>query len=77
MLDLHKKTVEGKLYVFRVVFPTKRDSATFWDKGTTEQAKNLAKGWDGPGQLKSGTGWDSRNPGRDAGQNRTEQKRAF
>ena len=57
-----------------------RDSATFrekgtevpslsWDKGTTGQAKNLAKGrdsqnsgQDGPGQPKSGTGcraqWD-------------------
>ena len=50
MLDLHKKTVEGKLYVFRVVFPTKRDSATFWDKGTTEQAQKLAKRWGGLGQ---------------------------
>jgi hypothetical protein len=26
------------------------------DKGTKEQAKNLAKGPDGPGQPKSGTG---------------------
>jgi hypothetical protein len=26
------------------------------DKGTAGQAKNLAKGWDGPGQPKSGTG---------------------
>ena len=45
----------------------RRDSASFWDKGTevtslswekgtTGQAKNLAKGWDGPGQPKSGTG---------------------
>ena len=44
-----------------------RDSATFldkgtevsslsWDKGTTGQAQNLAKGRDGPGQLKSGMG---------------------
>ena len=44
-----------------------RDSATFWDKGTevpslsrdkgtTGQAKNLAKGQDGPGQPKFGTG---------------------
>ena len=48
-------------------FPTGRDSATFWDKGTevpllsrdkgtTGQAQNLAKGRDGPGQPKSGTG---------------------
>ena len=28
------------------------------DKGTTGQAKNLAKGWDGPGQPKFGTGRD-------------------
>ena len=50
-----------------VAFPTGRDSATFRDKGTeipslsrdkgtTEQAQNLATGRDGPGQLKSGTG---------------------
>ena len=58
MLDLHKKTVEGKLYVFRVVFPTKRDSATFWDKGTTGQAQNLAMG-------RAGTA--CQNPGQDAG----------
>jgi hypothetical protein len=48
-------------------FPTGQDSATFWDKGTevsalsrdkgtTGQAKNLAKGRDGPGQPKSGLG---------------------
>ena len=47
-----------------VAFPTGRDSATFWDKetevsslsrdkGTTGQAKNLAKGRDGLGQPKS------------------------
>ena len=50
-----------------VGFPTERDSASFWDngtelpslsrdKGTKEQAKNLAKGWDGPGQPKFGPG---------------------
>ena len=27
-----------------------------WDKKTMEQAKNLAKGQDGPGQTKVGTG---------------------
>ena len=65
-----------------------RDSATFRDKGTevpslsrdkgiTGQAKNLAKGRDGPGQPKSGTGRDSHNPGRDAGQNGTELKKMF
>ena len=59
----------------------RRDSATFRDnrtevlslsrdKGTMGQAKNLAKGWDGPGQPKFGTG-------RDSVQNRTEQKRMF
>ena len=47
-------------------FPMGRDSATVWDnetevaslsrdKGTTGQAKNLAKGRDGQGQPKSGT----------------------
>ena len=80
--------------------PTGQDSATFRDtgtevpslsrdKGTTGQAKNLAKGRDGMGQLKfgtsragtakirDGTGRDSENPGRDAGQNGTGQKRMF
>ena len=47
------------------MFPTGQDRATFrdkevpslsWDKGTTGQAKNLAKGRDRPGQSKSGTG---------------------
>ena len=44
-----------------LAFPTGRDSATFrdkgtevpslsWDKGTMGQTKNLAKGWDRPGQ---------------------------
>ena len=48
-------------------FPTRRDRATFkdngtevpswyWDKGTTRQAKNLAKGRDGSGQPKFGMG---------------------
>ena len=52
-----------------LAFPTRRDSETFWDngteipslsrdKGTTGQAKNLAKGRDGSGQPKSGTGRD-------------------
>jgi hypothetical protein len=73
---------------FHLGFPTGRDSATFRDngtevsslsrdKGTTGQAKNLTKGRDGPGQPKFGTGQDSQNPGRDAGQNGTEQKRTF
>ena len=61
---------------FVLVFPTGRDSETFRDngtevpslsrdKGTTGQAKNLAKGR------------DSQKPGRDAGQNGTEQERMF
>ena len=50
-------------------FPTKRDSPTFrnkgtevpslsWDKGTTEQAQNLAKGQDGPENPVKNTGRD-------------------
>ena len=50
-----------KVMMYVVGFPTGRDSATFRDngtevsslsrdKGTTGQAKNLAKGWDGTGQ---------------------------
>ena len=65
-----------------------RDSETFRDngtevpslsrdKGTTGQAKNLAKGREGSGQPKSSTGRDSQKPGRDAGQNGTEQKSTF
>ena len=76
------------LFMLKLGFPTGRDSATFWDKGTevpalsrykgtTGQAKKLAKGWDGLGQPKFGTGRDSQNPGRDTGQNGTEQKRTF
>jgi hypothetical protein len=55
-----------------VGFPTGRDSATFWDKGTevpslswdkrtTGQAQNLVTGRDGPGQpvkIRDGT-WDN------------------
>jgi hypothetical protein len=48
-------------YIFRLLFPTRWDSATFGDKGTeapslsldkgtTVQAENLAKGQDGLGQ---------------------------
>ena len=46
------------------------------------QAKNLAKGWDGPGQLKfrtgqAGTGRDSQNSGRDGpGQPKSRTGRA-
>ena len=63
-LSLNKK-YKGTRYTLG--FPTGRDSATFRDnrtevsflsrdKGTTGQTKNLTKGWDGPGQPKSGTG---------------------
>ena len=72
----------------KVAFPTGRDSATFQDngtevfslsrdKGTTGQAKNLTKGRAGTAKIRDGTGRDSQNPGRDAGQNGTEQKRTF
>ena len=72
--------------MFELGFATGRDSTTFRDngievsslsrdKGTTGQAQNLAKGRDGPGWAR--TGRDSLNPGRDTGQNRTEQKRMF
>ena len=54
----------------RVGFPTGRDSATFWDRGTevpslswdketTAQVQNLAMGRDEPGHCQ--------NPGQDAG----------
>ena len=54
-----------------------RESATFWDKGTTGQAKNFAKGRDGIAKIWDWMDWDSQNPGRDAGQNGTEQKQMF
>ena len=65
-------------------FPTGRDSATFrdngtevpslsWDKGTTGQAKNLAKGWDGPGQPKFGTGRAGIAKNRDETRDRAEK----
>ena len=55
-----------RIITSEVAPPTGRDSATFRegtevpslsrDKGTSGQAKNLAKGRDGPGQPKSGSG---------------------
>ena len=71
-----------------VGFPSVQDKATFrdkgtevsslsWDKGTTGQAQNLGKGRAGTAKIWDGTGRDSQNPGRDAGQNGTEQKRMF
>ena len=72
----------------KVGFPAEQDSTTFRDngtevsslsrdKGTTGQAQNLAKGRAGTAKTWDGTGRDSQNPGRDAGQNGTEQKRMF
>ena len=74
-------------------FPTGRDSATFRDSGTGKTFLSRDKGTPGqkflhcPGtkgqwdKLKilprDGTGRDSENPGRDAGQNGTGQKRMF
>ena len=53
---------------YELGFPTGRDSATFWDnrtevpslsrdKGTTVQAKNLAKR-DRTGRVNQNSGWD-------------------
>ena len=71
---------------FVVGFPTGRDSTTFRDngkevsslsrdKGTTGQAQNLAKGRDGPGQLKSGTGRVRTAKIRDGTRDKTGQSR--
>ena len=68
--------------MYKLGFPTGRDSATLWekgtevpslsqDKGTTGQSKNLAKGWDGPGQPKSGTGRAGTAKNRDRTQDKT------
>ena len=80
--DLHAKIIK----VFSVGFPTRGDSATFWDKGTevpslsrdkgtTGQAKNLAKGRDGPGQPKFGTGRAGTAKIRDGTRDKTGQSR--
>ena len=71
---------------FILGFPTGRDSATFRDngtevsslsrdKGTTGQGKNLAKGRDGPGQPKFGTGRAGTVKIRDGMRDKTGQKR--
>ena len=71
---------------FKLAFATKRDSATFQDKGTevpslsrdkgtTGQAKNLAKWQDGMGQPKSWTGRDGRAKIRDGTRDKTRQSR--
>ena len=72
--------------MFKLGFPTGRDSATFWDngtevsslsrdKGTTGQAKNLTKGRDGPGQPKFGMGRAGTAKIRDGTQDKTGQSR--
>ena len=82
------KGLQCSLDDFGVAFPTGRDSETFQDNGTevpslsrdkgkTGQAKNLAKGRVGTAKIWDRMGWDSQKPGRDAGQNGTEQKRTF
>ena len=69
-----------------VAFPTGRDSETFRDngtevpslsrdKGTTGQAKNLAKGRDGSGQPKSDTEWAGTAKNRDGTRDKTGQSR--
>ena len=58
-------------------FPTRQDSATFWDigtdipslsqdKGTTGQAKKSCQGtgWAGTAKIRDRTGRDRQNPGR-------------
>ena len=45
------------------------------DKGTTGQAKNLAKGRDGSGQPKSGTGQAGTAKNRDGTRDKTGQSR--
>ena len=70
----------------RVAFPTGRDSETFRDngtevpslsrdKGTTGQAKNLAKEQDRSGQPKSGTGRAGTAKNRDGMRDKTGQSR--
>ena len=82
---------KDKIHIFEIIvfilgFPTGRDSTTFWDnvtevsslsrdKGTTGQAQNLAKEWDGPRQLKSGTGQDGTAKIRDGTRDKTGQSR--
>ena len=61
-------------------FPTGRDSATFRDKGTEVSSLSRDKGTmgqAGTAKIRDKTGWDSQNPGREAVQKKTEQKRTF
>ena len=83
--------INDKYIWLKLGFPTERDSATFWDKGTevislsrdkgrTGQAKNIAKGPDRPGQpvkIWYGTVQDFDSLSQPTGQKKTEQKRIF
>ena len=62
------------------IVPGQRDNGTkvpslSRDKETTGQAQNLAKGRDGPGQLKSGTGRAGTAKIRDGTRDKTGQSR--
>ena len=85
---LMKDTVDKifSIYEFQLGFPNERDNATIRDngtevpslsreKGTTGQAKNLAKGRDGPGQPKFGTGRAGTAKIRDGTRDKTGQSR--
>ena len=72
--------------MFKIGFPTGRDSATFRDngtevsslsrdKGTTGQAKNLTEGRDGLGQPKFGMGRAGTAKIRDRTRDKTGQSR--
>ena len=61
---------------YAIGFPTGRDSTTFRDNGTSSKSYQ-GTGRAGTAKIWDRTGRDSQNPGRDAGQNGTEQKRMF
>ena len=76
----------GPISGLELGFPTGRDSATFRDngtkipslsrdKGTAGQAKNVAKGRDGSGQPKSGTGRAGTAKNRDGMRDKTGRSR--
>ena len=78
---------------FKLAFPTQRDGTVQFfgtkgqkfhhcpgTKGQRDKLKNLSRdgtGRVGTAKIRDGTGRDSQKPGRDAGQNGTEQKRTF
>ena len=85
LLKLTKSFIKKEKGLY-VRFPTRRDSGSFqdkgtevpslcWNKGTTGQAKNLAKGQDGPGQPKFGTGRAGTAKIRDGTRDKTGQSR--